>query len=249
MTVEDFVAQVPGFAGSSHTEKIKHLAWFLHVHAAIERFQVKHIRDLYDRLHYDQSQLVRDLSRLVDRRPRVLLQDRAGYRLEGKVRQALDAKYGEAPTTIIVAKLLAELPAKVPGIEEREFLQEVIDCHRVRAFRAVIVMMWNLAFDHLVRWVLADAQRLADFNAAIVQMFPKKRIVIKKREDYEELKESEVVDVCRSAKLVTADIKKVIKKELDRRNSAAHPSATVFTQAQAEDTITDLVNNVLLKLT
>ncbi len=39
-----------------------------------------------------------------------------------------------------------------------------------------------------------------------------------------------------------------MENELKRRNSAAHPSAIVFGQYQAEDAITDLVNNVVLKL-
>jgi len=36
--------------------------------------------------------------------------------------------------------------------------------------------------------------------------------------------------------------------ESTRRNMAAHPSSVVMIQYQAEDAITDLVNNVVLKL-
>jgi hypothetical protein len=36
-----------------------------------------------------------------------------------------------------------------------------------------------------------------------------------------------------------------LREKLKRRNAAAHPSLVVITQAQADDVVTDLVNNVL----
>jgi len=249
MDLRDFVSQVPGFANFSHPDKIKLLGWYLQTYASRERFDVEAIRDCYRRLDYDIPNLSRDLSRLIERTPPELLKDAGGYRLEARVRAALDAKYGEAQTTIAVNRLLSDLPAKVPGIDERVFLQEVVSCFRAKAFRASIVMAWNLAFDHLLNWILSDASRLAAFNARISVRYPKKTgLIIKSYDDFEDLKESEVIEILNSSGLVGGGVIKVLNKELPRRNLAAHPSGVVILQSQAEDAITDLVNNVVLKL-
>jgi hypothetical protein len=73
-------------------------------------------------------------------------------------------------------------------------------------------------------------------------------LAITKYTDAEELKEAEFVEVLNSSGLVNTGLIKVLNKELPRRNLAAHPSAVIITQVQAEDTITDLVYNVILVL-
>lgn len=109
-------------------------------------------------------------------------------------------------------------------------------------------MAWNLAYDHLMEWILADASRVDKFNAAITKRFPKSTVTIAVRDDFEELKESEVIAVCRTARLMSKNIIEILDAKLKRRNTVAHPSAIVVTQAQADDAITDLVNNVVLSL-
>lgn len=44
------------------------------------------------------------------------------------------------------------------------------------------------------------------------------------------------------------NVVEILESKLKRRNSVAHPSTIVVTQAQADDVITDLVNNVVLTL-
>jgi hypothetical protein len=68
-------------------------------------------------------------------------------------------------------------------------------------------------------------------------------------EDFaDELKESEVLEICNSAGIINKDIYKILKAKLDRRNSAAHPSSVKIDQLQAEEFIDDIVKNVILKL-
>jgi hypothetical protein len=249
MDLKEFIGQVSGFADWSHPDKIKVFGWYLHAHVGSEYFTAAQIRECYDKLSLDAPMLNRDLERMARKKPPELLKDGQGYRLHGKVRQLLDAKYGQAQTTIVVTKLLAELPAKVPGIEERAFLDEVLRCYKAQAFRATTVMAWNLAFDHLLHWLLADAQRLAKFNARIPVRYPKKTgLAVGKFADFEELKESEVIEVCNSAGLLNSGVVRILQEKLGRRNTAGHPSKVEVGQPQAEDTITDLVNNVVLKL-
>ena len=64
----------------------------------------------------------------------------------------------------------------------------------------------------------------------------------------DELKELQVIEICNSANLINSNIFKILKEKLDKRNIAAHPSTVVVVQSQADDVVTDLINNVVLAL-
>jgi hypothetical protein len=111
-------------------------------------------------------------------------------------------------------------------------------------------MCWNLAYDHLIGYVLAS--HLPAFNARLPIRCPplaKRGITaVATRDDFSEIKEAEVIDICRSSNIITADVYKILDTKLGRRNSAAHPNTIKFLQPQADDFISDLVNNVVLSL-
>jgi len=132
-----------------------------------------------------------------NRRPKEMLRDTRGYALEKRIRDSFEAKYGQRVATVTADKLLLELSAKMPDSAERSFLDEAVICFRYKAFRAAIVMTWNLSYDHLCEYVLNDSTRLTDFNAQLPKSFRSARIsIVKKRDDFAELKESEVLQVC-----------------------------------------------------
>lgn len=187
------------------------------------------------------------LPRLASKKPPQLLKEGSGYRLAGSVRLKLDRKLGNDQTVQTVSQLLSELPTKVPNISERTFLFEALSCYRVKAYRAAIIMVWNLAYDHLVRWIFADPARLQALNTGVAGKFPKKAVVLTKLEDREELKEAELIEAARVGRLLDKNTFQILKDKLTRRNSVAHPSQIVVTQHQADDMISDLVNNVVLR--
>ena len=181
------------------------------------------------------------------KKPPSLLKDRSGYYLEKRVRDEFEARYGKRETTIQLDQLLSDLPSKVPDLQERVFLDEALICFRHGAFRAAIVMTWNLAFDHLCNHVLNN--RLSDFNTQLSKSYPKAKIgSLVSRDDFSELKEFEVLQVCKSANIVSGSLHKILDEKLKRRNIAAHPNKVTITQLQAEDFISDLVENVVVKL-
>jgi hypothetical protein len=165
-------------------------------------------------------------------------------------RHALDAKYGEHETTIVISRILADLPGKINDEAERKFLAEALKCYKVEAYRAVVIMTWNLAYDHLLRWILADPARAGTFNSRIIGVVGAKKgtgLVMAKREDFEELTERNVVDISGPI-LPSGNIKTILMEQLNRRNLAAHPTLVDIERPQADDTISTLVNNVVLKL-
>ena len=248
MSLQELVLRVSNFHQISNLEKVRLFAWHLHTHQNMETFETGDIRKCFNELHAVVPNISLYLLRMREKKPPEVFFSRQGYKLEGSIRQALNAKYGEHPSVIAVRNLLAGLPARVPDLAEKAFLTEALDCYRVNAFRAAIVMTWNLAFNHLLNWILNESKRLMDFNAAIAKVYPKKSISISKLIDFEEFKEAEVIEVCRAANLFSKNTVEILREKLKRRNIAAHPSGVVVTQPQADDVITDLVNNIILVL-
>lgn len=246
--INEFADTVAGFYKKSSVDQLLAFAWFLEAIQGRSDFDGAKLRECFRSAGIDSPDMSTYLSRLVKKRPPQLVKVGKSYRLTGTVRRSLDQKYNKQPAAIAVSKLLADLPKSVPNIAERDFLKEALDCYKVRAYRASIVMVWNLAYDHIVEWILADQGRVDKLNAGIQKRFPKKNLTIVDRDDFEELKESELIDACRTARLFNKNIVEILVAKLKRRNSAAHPSTIVVTQAQADDSITDLVNNVVLAL-
>jgi len=247
MELPEFVGQVDNFEGLAPREKIRLFAWWLHAHKGVGLFSNNDIRDCYKLLHLLPDQIAKYLGRMVSNGD--LMKERGAFKLGRAVRIQLDAKYGVHQTVAQVDKILTELPAKVPNLAERTFLDEALKCYRVQAFRACVVMTWNLAYNHLLNWLLADSVRLTKFNAAIAKRNSKKAaLVISKYDDFEDLKEREVIDICNISNLFNSSVYKILVAKLDRRNISAHPSSVVIVQAQADDVVTDLINNVVLTL-
>ena len=253
MELKEFVAIVPGFAALSHPDKILHFGWFLHKHKQKPTFVQADIRACYNEQHIHPPNLSETFMRLLARKPKVLLEEKGGYRLEHSMRQKLDEKYGEHETTIAVSALLRDLPGKIADEAQRIFLKEAITCYHHRAFRAAIIMAWNLTYDHMARWIIADVGRLATFNAHIdarVGATSKRAGTrIAKREDFEKLEEKEMIDIIGNASLLpSANTKKILEMQLTRHNMVAHPSLIFADAPQADDAITSLVQNVVLVL-
>jgi len=240
----------PKLGTLSPREKIALFSWYLQTHGSMDVVTTGKVRECFAKLSLVEPNVTLYLQRMSKTSPKELIAVRGGYKLEGNLRRRMDEKYGQHPTVIMVQNLLAELPNKVPNIAEKVFLKETLNCYRVQAFRAAVVMAWNLAFDHLQRWVLADAGRLAKFNAGILARYPKKTgVAINAFDDFaDELKESEIIEVCKKADLISKNLSQILEEKLRRRNIAAHPSNVAVTQHQADDVITDLVNNVVLAL-
>lgn len=248
MQLIEFINNVPGFNGWPHSDKIKLFAWYLRMYRGLERFNPIDIRACYDELHLEKPANVSSyLTNLEKRKPKNVLKDTKGYYLAKPIEDSLTNRYGKRQATVQVDNLLLGLPGKVPDLAQRTYLDEALICFRHGAFRAAIVMCWNLCYDHLCEYVVT--KHLVDFNAQLPKTYPKARILsITVKDDFGELKESEVIQVCKSANIVSGNIYKILGEKLNRRNLAAHPTDIVITQLQTEDFITDLVNNVIVKL-
>lgn len=239
--IGDFVGRVNGFYRKSAVEQLILLAWYVEAQEGRACFDGEHMRKCFRDASIDPPDMSVYLTRLAKKKPPQLVKEKTGYRLTSAVRRDLDKRIGGDPTQAAVAKVLADLPSKLPDLAERDFLAEALNCYKVKAYRAAIVMAWNLAYDHLLRWIFNDPGRIAQFNAGIVAKYPKKGLVVAVVEDADVLKESEVIEIARTGKLLNKNTCQILQDKLTRRNMAGHPSRVVISQHQADDAITDVV--------
>ena len=87
MELKAFTDLVPNFGSLKHPDKILHFGWYLHTHRAKEYFDQPEIRACYKGLSMQEPNFSEQFARLVDKRPRVLLKETAGYGLEHGVQR------------------------------------------------------------------------------------------------------------------------------------------------------------------
>jgi hypothetical protein len=247
----DLPKRIGDYDSLSETEIIKVIIWWANTYAAKDAVDHDYLRQCYNTLGraIPRGGFTAYLNSLVDRKPPHLIKSRQGFRVEHRAADALAVKYATRDATAHVEKLLADLPGKLANPNESEYLAEALICFKHRAFRASVVMAWNVAYDHLCYWILADPARVASFNIQMGKSYAKRNFPpIVTRESFEEPKESEILQVASSSGLITGSMFKVLKEKLDRRNIAAHPSGMTILESTAEEVIRELIENVVLKL-
>jgi len=168
-----------------------------------------------------------------------------GYRLERGAFDTIRSVVDGEPKRIQVAKQLSDLIPKIKDSHERSFLEEAIRSFKVESFRATIMIVWVLTMDHLQNHTFG--KHLLEFNTALNAHPDKKMQSIVKYDDFSELKETRVIELMRSAGIISKDVRKILDEKLGIRNSAGHPSGITFSGHKTTEFALDLIENVLLK--
>ena len=112
MELSEFTSAVPNFGALSQPEQILHFMWYLHTYGKKDAIGQVMIRECFKERHMDEPNLSKLFQRL-DRRPKVVLPIGHGIKLEARVRDDMDKKYGRHETTIAVSQLLKDLSGKI----------------------------------------------------------------------------------------------------------------------------------------
>lgn len=168
-----------------------------------------------------------------------------GYRLERFCKEEIGKSLGARKEVVQTSAELRDLEKLFPAGATKDYLDEVIVCFEAGANRAAVIMVWILTMDHFLSYVFT--KKLADFNGALAANPDKKVKVIKVREDFQDLNEDKIIELCRAAKIITNDVQKILKDGLGARNTAAHPSNVKVARSKAISVIEDLVTNVIKK--
>jgi hypothetical protein len=252
MKCEDFYEQNKTLLFWSLEDQFLAWGWFLTACLGKEKFTGADVCDCYKALDLKAPPYLSTAGGKLRLDGRLIATATNVYKLERTTREELDTKFAhgkERPATVAVIDALTNLPNQLTNLAVRTYLDEALICFKHGALRAAVVMAWNLAYDHLCHFVLADPTRWGNFNNQLPRSFPRADIsAIIKRDDFGELKESQVLRVCDSAHIISADVHRIMTDKLGKRNSAAHPSGVFISQHTAEEFIIDLINNVVLKL-
>ena len=243
--LHDIVDGIPSFAKWTFSDQVRLFAWVLHADGK-EHLKVADIGAHFGRLHLSPpanlSRIVQALEEKGD-----MLKSSRGYRLAMAVRDDLAARYGNRPITVQVHETLMALPSKLTSPLQKEYLDEALACCKhAHAWRAAVIMSWNLAYDHFVHTILTT--RLAEFNAGWAKTFQKRSFIAAGRSDFQDVKESEVIKAARTAGITDHTQHKCLERSLDIRNDAAHPSGAKFDQPRAEAFILEVVQTIVLGL-
>ena len=178
-------------------------------------------------------------------RPAKFIKANGGYKLQRHTREALSKKLGAERVIAQTSATLRGLERNVPEGGRKEFLKETIDCFEAGANRATITMAWILAVDHLFAHILKH--KLAEFNASLGKDKGVKLNAVTQRDQFTDMKESKFIEICRAAKIISSDVRKILDTSLGVRNSCAHPSGIKVTETKVIAFVEDLVENVVLK--
>jgi hypothetical protein len=180
-------------------------------------------------------------------KPQKFVKSGVGYKLQRHMRESLSKKLGAETPTFQASVTLRSLEAKMPAGNARDFLSETLDCFDMGANRATSVMAWILTVNHLFDYILEH--KLTEFNAALAKNTDKrvKTSCIIQRDDFNDIPEGKFIELCRSARIISNDVRKILDQKLDIRNSCAHPSGITINRTKVIDFVEDLVDNVILK--
>jgi len=206
-TLNDFVGPIATFNHSSNADKLRLFAWFLHARENRAIVSSGQLAACFDELHISKpANLHRALQALCEQGD--MLKSQGGYKLARGVREDLDTRHAARAETVIVDRLLAELPARLSDRAQIEYLHEALTCFRHQAYRSAILMTWNLAYDHLVTVIAAG--HLTAFNAGAVAIVGPKAKAVSCRDDFQRWKESDVVRIANATTIISKEVAKVL---------------------------------------
>lgn len=247
MTLEEFISLFDDFSAWDPRKQIDYICYYLTTFSGKKGIFPKDIQECFRELSLKKyNRTPQYLSENVrDSKGKYVKVEDGGYRLERSIFDEINVIVKNEPVKIQVSAQLADLIPKIQNTNERSFLIEAINCYRVKAYRATIVLIWILTIDHLQNHIFGS--KLSDFNMALSKSPDKKINKIVNYDDFGELKESKFIELARSSSIISNDVRKILDEKLGIRNSAAHPSGIVFSGHKTTEFILDLINNIVLK--
>lgn len=247
MKLDEFIARFGDFSTWDVRKQIDYISYFLTAIGGKKSVFPKDIKEAFDSLFLREYTRVPQYFSENTSNPKgkYVKIDEGGYRLERHTFEEINSAVENEPTKIQVSAQLANLVPKIKNTNEKSFLIEAINCYRVGAYRATIVLVWIMVMDHLQNYIFGS--KLNEFNVALGKNPDKKMIKIVNYDDFGELKESKFIELAKSSGIISNDIRKILDEKLGIRNSAAHPSGILFSSHKTTEFILDLISNIVLK--
>jgi hypothetical protein len=248
MLVEEFLDRHPEIARSHDGDRLLAIAWFMLIHEGKERFTFLEAMDRLRSVGINAAQIPLVGIRYCDPNNQKLMNlvenNQHSYRLTRQTKIELDAKYADCLVpkfTIAVADALGALPGTFPILANCPYWEETIVCYRNKALRAAVIMSWNLIYNRLCEYILADPGRTTAFNQRSARP-------VSIRDDFTEFRESDVLTWARNAGIVIPNVYTILAEKLKRRNMFAHASGITPIPQDVDGFVIDLIQNVLPRI-
>lgn len=131
-------------------------------------------------------------------------------------KERLAALVGAETAVLDIPADLRRLLEELSEGARKEFLRETLACFGVHAYRASVTLAWLLTLDHLFELILT--KHLDAFNKVLAANTDRRvRIAsVAVRDDFAEMPEGKFVEFCRSAGVVSGDVRKILDEKLGR---------------------------------
>lgn len=247
LTVNELLNRVSDFDDLTQKEQVRLIAFFHCIEHDKERFSQNDIKNEFEKQSLSQpSNLSREISKLSKTKPPILISNGKGIAFHRSSRKELENSFLGFKHKQDVSIILRELLEKIKGNEQKLFLEEAVGCFEMKSFRAAIILTWLLTMDTLFEFILKP-QNLSRFNTAIQNHGKYRKITIVVKDDFNDIKESDFIELMRVAKLITNDRRKILDEKLGIRNSCAHPNSILVKDYKVISFVQDLVTNIIQK--
>jgi hypothetical protein len=228
---------------ASDAERIRLLTWHLILHENRDAVSSRDIEAAYRELHLNvPASVSASMRAMVGKSLRRRGVDR--YVLSRSAIASIEKRFTKGIDAPRAKSALLNLRAAISTREEISYYNEVLACLQADAFRAAIVMTWNLCYFHFIGWLFD--KHISSFNNELVKSM--KHAAVTTPEAISYLSEDLVLTTARKSRVVSNSLHKVLKEKLDRRNAVAHPSTMVIHRETAEEYVIDLVSNAIVHL-
>lgn len=250
MKIEEFTDEIVDFYSMSSSDQIKYLVYYLLIvykQDGVKPFEVKKLFESLHILPYSNIPKYLNEKSSGKKLDRLFIKKKDSFYLIKETKEHIDLNYNHSKPKLKVSAELKDLAIKITNPNQNAFFEETIKCFAVGAYRATIIMSWNLTVNHLFEYILAN--KLTEFNIVLAGNMDRRiRITsVSIKDDFNEIPENKFIEFCRSARIISNDVRKILDTNLGIRNSAAHPSNISFTENKTISIVEDLINNVILK--
>ncbi len=238
------VRRAPNFSTWGHVDKIRFFCWHLQSNSGFGAVRPADVARCYDELKLKPPSSIGPFFDLLRRRqPTEMSKEADGCRLEARVLEEFDVAYGR--DTAPRASDLEEIVESVADARRRKYLDETLVCFRAGAYRAAVVMAWNLAREVLREQLVAThAGRVAEAATDAARSGVAKESA---DDDLKELTDRQLLNACEQAAVISKSDRHRLTRRLDECDVAVKLSAAAIMPAVAEDLVRSALEDVVLR--
>jgi hypothetical protein len=239
------VKNIPYFRKKYFVDQIVLFGYYLQKKENYDSFSIKNIEECFSLSASPSPTNFSDLFKRLSKVNRIIPKNNT-WVLSGLEEENIEENELGLRSLTTVKDELRTLPEKFPDVQQK-FVNEILGCLQVQAWRGVIVLTWILTIDHLQKIILSN--NLEKFNEILSETRAYHDTVITQIEDFEKMKDIDFLRTVKTCGIISGSQFNILETRLKERNRYAHPTNLEITDTIATAFLEDLINNIILKIT